>query len=164
MISEKIRNKILNRSDLVLKVKEWKLNNEVIVFTNGCFDIIHPGHVSYLAEAADLGTRLIVALNTDLSVKKLKGDHRPILDEKGRSLILAALECTDAVVLFDEDTPESLIAEIIPHVLVKGDDYSIQEIAGHKTVLDNGGKVITIRLTPGYSTSAIEKKIRNSQF
>jgi D-glycero-beta-D-manno-heptose 1-phosphate adenylyltransferase len=161
MKSEKIRKKILSRSELLLQISEWKLNKEVIVFTNGCFDLIHPGHVTYLAQAADQGTKLIVALNTDLSVKKLKGNHRPIIDETGRALVMASFSFVDAVVLFDDETPENLISEIVPHVLVKGKDYKIEEIAGHKTVLDKGGKVITIELVPDYSTTSIENKIKN---
>jgi len=160
MKSEKVRKKILTRSELLLQVNKWKLNSEVIVFTNGCFDLIHPGHVTYLVQAADQGTKLIVALNTDNSVRKLKGNHRPIIDENGRALVMASFEFVDAVVLFDEDTPENLISEIIPRILIKGKDYQIEEIAGHKTVIENGGQVITIELVPGYSTTAIENKIK----
>ncbi len=142
-------------------LKKWKNDKETLVFTNGCFDIIHHGHVDSLQKSAKLGTRLIVGLNSDKSVKLLKGEGRPILDEKGRALVLAAFEFVDAVIVFEEETPAELIAKIIPDVLVKGKQYEINEIAGHETVLNNGGKVVTLELVPGISTSDIIQKIKN---
>lgn len=139
---------------------DWKANNETIVFTNGCFDIIHHGHVDSLQKSADLGTKLIVALNSDTSVKLLKGEDRPVLNEKARALILAAFVFVDAVIIFPEVTPADIIAQIIPDVLVKGKHYKIHEIAGHDTVLKNGGKVETLDLIPSISTSEIIQKIK----
>ncbi|MBN2635976.1 MAG: adenylyltransferase/cytidyltransferase family protein [Prolixibacteraceae bacterium] len=142
---------------------KWKEDNETLVFTNGCFDIIHHGHVDSLLKCATLGTKLIVGLNSDVSVKILKGEDRPIVDEKGRAKVLAAFEFVDAVVIFNEETPAELIAKIIPQVLVKGKQYEIHEIAGHDTVLENGGKVVTLELVPGISTSDIIQKVKNLQ-
>jgi len=142
-------------------LKEWKNNNETLVFTNGCFDIIHHGHVDSLQKCANLGTRLIVGLNSDKSVKMMKGEGRPIIDEMGRAKVLAAFEFVDAVVIFNEETPAEIIAKIIPQVLVKGKQYEIHEIAGHDTVLNNGGKVVTLDLVPGISSSDIIQKIKN---
>lgn len=143
------------------RLKEWKSNQETIVFTNGCFDIIHHGHVDSLLKSAALGTKLIVGLNADKSVKILKGDDRPVLEEKARALILAAFACVDAVIIFHDETPAELIAQIIPNILVKGKQYEIQEIAGHDTVLNAGGKVVTLDLIPGISTSDIIQKIKS---
>lgn len=138
----------------------WKGSNNTIVFTNGCFDLIHNGHIDSLQKSAALGTKLIVGLNSDVSVKILKGNNRPILNEQARAEILAAFECVDAVILFNEETPAEIIAEIIPDVLVKGAQYEIHEIAGHDTVLNNGGKVETLELTEGISTSEIIDRIK----
>ena len=140
---------------------KWKNENETLVFTNGCFDIIHHGHVDSLQKCAQLGTKLIVGLNSDESVKILKGEGRPIIEEAGRAHVLAAFEFVDAVIVFNEETPAELIAKIIPDVLVKGKQYEIHEIAGHDTVLENGGKVVTLELVPGISTSDIIQKIKN---
>lgn len=139
----------------------WKGANNTIVFTNGCFDIIHHGHVNSLQKSAAYGTRLIVGLNSDESVKLLKGENRPILDEQSRAIVLAAFECVDAVIIFNEETPAEIIAKIVPDVLVKGAQYEIHEIAGHDTVLNNGGTVETLELVEGISTSDIIKKIKN---
>jgi D-beta-D-heptose 7-phosphate kinase/D-beta-D-heptose 1-phosphate adenosyltransferase len=144
-----------------ITLKEWKANNETIVFTNGCFDIIHHGHVDSLQKSADLGTKLIVGLNSDDSVKILKGEDRPVLDENARAMILAAFSFVDAVIIFPEETPAKLIAQIIPNILVKGKQYEIHEIAGHDTVLNNGGKVVTLDLIPGISTTDIIQKIKS---
>ncbi len=141
-------------------LQKWKSNNETIVFTNGCFDIIHHGHIDSLLKSAELGTKLIVGLNSDESVKILKGEKRPVLDEHARATILAALSFVDAVVIFPEETPAELIAQIVPHVLVKGKQYEIHEIAGHDTVLNNGGKVVTLDLVPGISTSELITRIK----
>lgn len=133
------------------------------MFTNGVFDLVHAGHVIYLQEARELGTKLIVALNSDASAKRLnKGPARPLNDEAARSLVLSALSSVDAVTTFDEDTPAELIDELVPHVLVKGGDYSIEQIAGADTVLKNGGEVRSLAFVDGYSTSAIEQKILRS--
>ncbi len=138
----------------------WKGSNHTIVFTNGCFDLIHHGHVDSLQESAALGTKLIVGLNSDESVRMLKGENRPILKEMERAAVLAAFECVDAVIIFNEETPAEIIAEIIPDVLVKGSEYEIEEIAGHDTVLNNGGKVERLDLVEGISTSELIERIK----
>ncbi|MGQ8337324.1 D-glycero-beta-D-manno-heptose 1-phosphate adenylyltransferase [Sunxiuqinia sp. A32] len=143
-------------------LKGWKTSNQKLVFTNGCFDILHRGHIDYLDKSAQLGDKLIIGLNTDVSVRLLKGKQRPYIDEDSRAILLAAIEFVDAVILFDEETPFSLIEKIKPDVLVKGKDYEIHEIAGHDIVLNNGGKVETIELTEGFSTSALIEKIKKS--
>lgn len=143
------------------KVEGWKVKGDRIVFTNGCFDILHPGHIDCVVEAASHGDRLVIGLNSDLSVEKLKGEGRPVNQLKSRMLMLAALEWTDLLVAFDQDTPEQLIAAIRPDVLVKGGDYSPDQIAGAKHVLSYGGKVISLGFTEGYSSSDIIEKIRN---
>ena len=144
-------------------ILKWRNANERIVFTNGCFDLLHLGHVDYLAKAKDLGERLIIGVNTDSSVKRLKGEHRPLQDENSRLNILAALQSVDAVVLFDEDTPYELIKEIEPDILVKGADYKIENIVGYDIVVSRGGSVQTIEFIEGYSTTLIEKRILNSK-
>jgi D-glycero-beta-D-manno-heptose 1-phosphate adenylyltransferase len=152
-------SKVLGREQCAQIVEAWKRNGEKVVFTNGCFDILHLGHVSYLAKARDLGNRLVVGLNTDSSVRKLKGPLRPAQDEKARASILASLFFVDAVVFFDEDTPEELISTLVPSVLVKGADYKPEDIAGADTVLSAGGQVLTIDLVSGYSTTNLIEKI-----
>ncbi|MBK6783110.1 MAG: D-glycero-beta-D-manno-heptose 1-phosphate adenylyltransferase [Saprospiraceae bacterium] len=149
-------------SELISTLEKVKNKKQKIVFTNGCFDILHKGHAIYLEEAKNLGDFLIVALNSDLSVKNLKGESRPIVDEKGRMAVLAALECVDAVLLFDEETPINLIKKINPDILVKGGDYPIHTIVGSDYVLQQGGVVKTLSLIEGYSTTLIEQKIKNS--
>ncbi len=141
-------------------LESWKTSKETIVFTNGCFDIIHQGHVDSLQKSAALGTKLIVGLNSDQSVELLKGKNRPVMSETGRAIILAAFGFVDAVILFSEETPADLIAQILPDVLVKGNEYKIHEIAGHETVLSYGGKVVTLELIPGVSTSDLIEKIK----
>jgi D-beta-D-heptose 7-phosphate kinase/D-beta-D-heptose 1-phosphate adenosyltransferase len=141
-------------------LKEWKSKNETIVFTNGCFDIVHHGHVDSLIKSAEMGTRLIVGLNSDASVEILKGRNRPILSVESRAIVLAAFCFVDAVVIFPEETPADLIAHILPDILVKGNQYKIHEIAGSDTVLKYGGKVETLELVPGISTSDIIDKIK----
>ena len=126
-----------------------------VVFTNGCFDILHRGHVEYLSKAADMGDVLVVGLNTDASVKRLKGEGRPVNDEQARALVLASLSFVDAVVFFDEDTPYELIKAVHPDVLVKGADYEPEEIVGYDIVTSYGGKVKTVPLVEGYSTTFI---------
>jgi rfaE bifunctional protein nucleotidyltransferase chain/domain len=137
----------------------WRLKHETVVFTNGCFDILHRGHVEYLALAADMGKHLIIGLNTDNSVKKLKGDNRPVQDEISRATVLASLLFVDAVILFEEETPAELIKNILPDILVKGKDYKPEEIAGYDTVIKNGGRVETVELVAGFSTTKIINKL-----
>lgn len=126
-----------------------------VVFTNGCFDVLHRGHVTYLAQARDLGDCLVVGLNTDASVKRLKGESRPINNENDRAFVLAALSSIDYIVLFEEDTPKNLIEQIKPDILVKGGDYQIDNIVGADFVLKNGGQVLTIPFVDGYSSTKI---------
>ncbi|MFN3403280.1 MAG: D-glycero-beta-D-manno-heptose 1-phosphate adenylyltransferase [Cytophagaceae bacterium] len=144
-------------------IAEWKKCNQKVVFSNGCFDILHVGHVDYLEKARALGDRLVMGLNTDSSIKRIKGPERPVNDENSRSRILAALEFVDAVILFDEDTPFELIKAIKPDILVKGDDYTIDKIIGADIVMENGGEVKTISLVKGYSTSNVIEKIKKSK-
>ena len=152
-----LEQKIINRENLDQKLIELK--NKKIVFTNGCFDIIHQGHINYLAKAADFGDVLIIGLNSDSSIKKLKGETRPIQDEKSRALILSAFQFVDFVVVFDEETPYNLISKIQPDFLIKGGDYKIDEIVGADIVKQKGGKVITIPFVDGFSSSNIIKSL-----
>ena len=147
---------------LQTQVQAWQNAGDKVVFTNGCFDLLHRGHVDYLAKAADCGQRLIIGVNTDASVSKLKGPNRPIQDEQSRLQILASLQCVDAVILFDEETPYELIKLLQPDVLVKGSDYTPENIVGYDVVKARGGEVKTIDFIPGFSTSGIERKIKNS--
>ena len=142
------------------KLEEWRRKGERIVFTNGCFDLIHPGHVALLRQAAALGDRLVVGLNADASVKRLKGPERPIQDEMSRALVLAALQMVDAVVLFGEDTPERLIRAVSPDVLVKGSDYRVEDVVGADFVLGRGGEVRLVDLVDGCSTPGLVRKMR----
>lgn len=158
-----IKAKILSREALLQQVRTWQAAGETVVFTNGCFDILHYGHVDYLHQAAALGQRLVVALNTDASVSRLKGPNRPLQNEASRGLVMAALGCVDALTFFDEATPLELITALLPDVLVKGADYSLDQIIGAKEVITNGGKVETITLSNGYSTTAIEQKIQSAK-
>ncbi len=151
---------ILDEDALKRYVKDAQCKGEVVVMTNGCFDILHAGHVDYLTAAKKLGDRLVVAVNTDESVSKLKGPHRPVNSLGDRMKILAALDVVDWVLPFGEETPERLISEVLPDILVKGADYQIHQIAGAKAVLNNGGQVKTITLTPNRSTTATIKKIQ----
>ena len=155
-------DKIFLLSDLLPLIKQWQNDNQKVVFTNGCFDIVHLGHIDYLEKAQKLGQKLVLGLNTDASVRRLKGDLRPVVNEYARSRMMAAFAFVDAVVLFDEPTPKEMIEIICPDILVKGDDYAIQNIVGADFVLANGGKVETIALVEGYSTSKIIEKIKNS--
>ena len=158
---EIIRNKIIQREQLQWLLNQWGFKDEKVVFTNGCFDILHQGHIDYLSKAADLGTKLIVGVNSDHSVKQLdKGSNRPLQDQDSRALIIAALHFVSAVVIFDEDTPLDLITFIRPSVLVKGSDYQISEIVGHEVVQAYGGTVTTIDFLPGYSTTNIISKVK----
>ena len=157
---QKIKNKIQDWKTIQQTISEWKFSNKKIVFTNGCFDILHYGHIHYLAEARALGDKLVIGLNSSDSVKRLKGNHRPINDDLTRLHILAALECVDAVVIFEEDTPLELIKIVVPDILVKGGDYQPEDIVGSDIVLENGGDVRSLAFVEGYSTSSIENKIK----
>jgi rfaE bifunctional protein nucleotidyltransferase chain/domain len=153
-----IAAKIYTRDHLLRQMHIWRFKGKKIIFTNGCFDILHLGHVEYLAKARDMGSILIIGLNSDDSVRRLKGSHRPINDEDARSMVLAAFSFVDAVVIFDEDTPAELIEQIKPDVLVKGKDYEGKKIVGADFVKANGGEVVTIELTKGYSSTGIIQK------
>ncbi len=156
-----IKNKVVSKENLKPILSRLRFKDEKIVFTNGCFDILHNGHVDYLSKAADLGTKLIVAVNSDDSVKRLeKGINRPLQDENSRSMLIAALQFVDYVLIFDEDTPLEIIDFIKPNVLAKGSDYEIEQIVGHKIVLANGGEVKRIDFLEGYSTTSIVNKAK----
>lgn len=150
---------IQEKTQLICTLNQWRFKNEKIVFTNGCFDILHRGHVDYLAQAAALGSKLIIGLNTDASVRRLKGEARPVNNQQARALLLSSLIFTDKIVLFDEDTPLELIRFLQPDILVKGNDYRPEEIVGYDIVKAKGGEVITIPLTQGFSTTSILTKI-----
>jgi D-glycero-beta-D-manno-heptose 1-phosphate adenylyltransferase len=157
---EVTQSKIFDRQILSQRIAMWRFQNKKVVFTNGCFDILHRGHIEYLSKARDLGDVLVVGLNTDSSVKRIKGENRPVQDEASRAQILASLRFVEAVILFDEDTPYELISLIKPDVLVKGGDYTEETIVGADIVRANGGDVVTIPVVEGYSTS----KILNFEF
>lgn len=157
---ELIKKKIFDSNQMKHQVRRWKLLGKKIVFTNGCFDILHKGHLEILSQAATSGDMLIVGLNSDHSVKHLKGEGRPVNDESFRALILASLTIIDAVILFDEPTPANLIKDIEPDVLLKGGDYSIDQIVGAEEVIKNGGEVKIVPLVKGYSTTALIEKIQ----
>lgn len=159
---ELMDSKIVGAGEASARVRQWQANGEKVVFTNGCFDLIHRGHIDYLSKASALGDRLVIGLNSDASVYRLKGSPRPLQDEVSRSLILSALFFTDLVVLFEEDTPEKLIGQLIPDILVKGSDYKAEEIVGYDTVMRHGGRVVTLEFLEGYSTTLIERKIKSS--
>jgi len=158
---EIIRKKIFNYSDSDFSrlLAIWKFQDKKIVFTNGCFDILHLGHIDYLSAASELGDLLVIGLNTDLSVSKIKGSSRPIQDEISRAFVLASLGFVDVVVFFGEDTPYNLIKTIQPDFLVKGADYKPEDIVGYDIVKNKGGEIVTIEFLEGYSTTAIENKI-----
>ncbi|MHB8259705.1 MAG: D-glycero-beta-D-manno-heptose 1-phosphate adenylyltransferase [Bacteroidia bacterium] len=157
-----IHNKILSRHAAEKRANIWRMFNKKIVFTNGCFDILHQGHIDYLSKARDLGGALIIGLNTDASVKRLnKSPERPVNKEQSRALVLAALVLVDAVVLFDEDTPYELIKAIQPDVLVKGADYKAEYIVGYDIVKARGGEITTIELTQGFSTTELINRIKS---
>ena len=160
---EIIRSRILSREEITRQRTVWRFQDKKVVFTNGCFDLIHPGHIEYLSKAADLGGVLVIGLNSDASVRRLKGPDRPLMPEDARALILASLSFVSAVVLFDEETPYRLIDAIKPDILVKGADYKVEDIAGHDIVLAGGGRVETIELTKGYSTTSLIDRIRQSK-
>ena len=155
-----IKSKIYTLSDLKIQSDKWKENGDKVVFTNGCFDLVHRGHVEVLANTADLGDRLIIGLNSDSSIQELKGENRPIIDENSRAILLASLQFVDAIVLFSEETPRNLIETIVPNILAKGGDYKVREIVGHEVVLENGGEVILVPFIDSFSTSNIVDKIK----
>jgi rfaE bifunctional protein nucleotidyltransferase chain/domain len=157
-----IKSKIIDHHHLLNQVAIWRFQDKKIVWTNGCFDLLHLGHIDYLSKAKDQGDILIVGVNTDASVKRIKKEGRPITDEKSRSIIMASLRFVDAVVLFDEDTPYKMIKLIQPDVLVKGSDYKAQDIVGYDIVEAHGGQIVTINFLPGYSTTNIEEKIKKT--
>lgn len=158
-----VNSKVRSLDQLLPMVNIWKFQGNKIVFTNGCFDLLHLGHIDYLAKAASMGNKLIIGVNTDQSVSELKGAARPITNQHSRTLILASLFFVDAVVLFGEATPLNLITAIKPDILVKGADYTIDKIVGADVVMQNGGEVKTITYIDGYSTTAIERKIREAK-
>lgn len=160
---EVIPTKIYTRPELVKQVARWRFLGKTISFTNGCFDILHAGHIASLSEAASEGDILIVGLNTDASTRRLKGDERPINDENSRALLLASLAIVDAVTLFDEDTPLELITAIMPDVIVKGGDYTFDQMIGAKEVVANGGRVVINPTVAGFSTTSIIDKIKKSK-
>lgn len=158
---ERVQAKVFNREKLENQLAIWRFKSQKIVFTNGCFDLLHLGHIDYLTKAKDLGDILIIGVNRDDSVRKLKGTNRPLAGEKSRLTIMASLQFVNAVVPFDEDTPYELIKQVQPDVLVKGSDYKTEDIVGYDIVKAKGGEIVTIDYLEGYSTSAIEEKIRN---
>ncbi len=158
---QSIPHKIFTLDALQHQLKRWRLQNKKIVFTNGVFDILHEGHIASLSDAASNGNILIVGVNADASVKRLKGESRPVNNENSRALLLAALVITDAIIIFEEDTPYNLITAIIPDVLVKGGDYTIETIVGAKEVIANGGQVIIAPILEGFSTTSIIERMKS---
>ncbi len=152
--------KIIPRKAVRAALARWRRQGKTIVFTNGCFDILHAGHARYLREAAALGDVLVVGVNGDASVRRLKGEGRPVQPARDRAYLLASLACVSRVVVFSEDTPAALIEQVVPHVLVKGEDWKGKEIVGSGFVLSRGGTVRTIRLLPGRSTTSILRRAR----
>jgi rfaE bifunctional protein nucleotidyltransferase chain/domain len=155
-------SKILSREEAIRQADQWRAQGQRIVFTNGCFDIVHLGHIDYLEKARNLGDRMILGLNTDASVSCIKGPMRPVVNEYARARLMAALEFIDAVTLFGEPTPLELIEAVKPDILVKGNDYTVDTIVGAEFVLARGGKVETIELVPGYSTTKLIERIKQS--
>jgi D-beta-D-heptose 7-phosphate kinase/D-beta-D-heptose 1-phosphate adenosyltransferase len=158
---QSIPGKIFTLPELLQQLKRWRLQNKKIVFTNGVFDILHQGHIASLSEAASFGDILVVGLNNDASVKRLKGESRPVNNEQSRALLLAALLMVDAVILFEEDTPLQLINVIQPDVLVKGGDYTPEQVVGAKEVLSAGGELKIVPILEGFSTTGIIEKMRS---
>ena len=154
-----INTKLISRSEALKRISQWRTLGKTVSFTNGCFDILHRGHIFSLSQAAQEADYLIVGLNSDSSTKRLKGKDRPINDEQSRALLISSLLMVDAVVLFDEDTPLELIKTLLPDVLVKGGDYTVEQIAGSKEVIANGGRVVINPIVEGYSTTGLIEKI-----
>lgn len=161
-IADQIPGKIFTVPQLLKQLAHWRLKSKTIAFTNGVFDILHRGHIYSLSQAAKEADYLIVGLNSDASVKRLKGETRPINNQDSRALLLASLVMTDAVVIFEEDTPLELIKAIMPDVLVKGGDYKVEQIAGAKEVMANGGNVVINPILQGFSTSEIIQQSKKS--
>lgn len=159
---QNLQSKILPLSELQQKVAQWKKEGQTIAFTNGCFDILHAGHIASLCAAAAEGDKLVVALNADASVKGLKGDDRPVNPEGARATVMAALSMVDAVIIFSEPTPREVIIALQPDVLVKGGDYKIEEIEGAREVQDRGGRIVINPLVEGYSTTSIINKLKKT--
>jgi len=160
---ELIKSKIKSGEEISETAAHWRREGQKIVFTNGCFDILHYGHVHYLAQARAQGDKLVIGLNSKASVKRLKGEHRPINDDETRLYLLASLQYVDAVVIFEEDTPRNLIKLVEPDVLVKGGDYTIETIVGADIVLERGGEVKSLSFVEGYSTTGIEEKLKSRE-
>ncbi len=157
-----IQSKIIDINNIESHLTYWSLKNKKIVFTNGCFDILHRGHIEYLAQAANHGDILLIGLNTDNSVRRIKGNSRPVQDQIARAMVLASLQFVSAVILFDEDTPYELIKRVKPDVLVKGSDYKTEDIVGYDIVTAKGGEVVTIDFIEGYSTTSIIEKLKKN--
>jgi rfaE bifunctional protein nucleotidyltransferase chain/domain len=155
-------DKIKSLTDATAQVRAWQAAGQKVVFTNGCFDLLHLGHVDYLEKARGLGDRLVIGLNSDSSVGRFKGPERPLQDQTSRARVLAAMQFVDLVVLFGEDTPHELISQLLPNVLVKGSDYLAENIVGADVVKSHGGEVKTIDFVPGYSTTRIVEKIKRT--
>jgi D-glycero-beta-D-manno-heptose 1-phosphate adenylyltransferase len=160
-LEKTLTGKINDLPTLKSLVQSWQSEGKKVVFTNGVFDLLHIGHITYLAKAAELGDKLIIGLNADSSVRRIKGESRPVNDQNSRAAILAAMFFVDAIVVFEEDTPLNLISTLLPDYLVKGADYSVENIVGAKEVIANGGEVKTINFVEGYSSTSIINKIRN---
>lgn len=162
MHHHKLSEKLYTKDKLQRLLNLWAFQNKKVVFTNGCFDILHRGHVEYLCHARDLGDKLVLGLNTDASVKRLgKSPERPINSQDTRATILAGLECVDAIILFDEDTPLELISFVQPDILVKGSDYKAEDIVGYDIVKAKGGQIMTIQLVDGFSTTKLIEKMKS---
>ena len=158
-----MNSSVLTLEEAILRFGREKRNGRRVVFTNGCFDLLHPGHIRSLESARKLGDVLIVGLNSDASVKRLKGEGRPVQDERARSEVLAALEAVDLVAIFEEDTPIRLITQIKPSVLVKGGDYTRDQVVGHEIVEANGGEVLLVEVLPGFSTTSLVNRARRGK-
>lgn len=159
-LEKTLLSKISDLKSLKASIAKWQSEGKRVVFTNGVFDLLHIGHITYMAKAAELGDKLVIGLNSDNSVKRIKGEDRPVNDQNSRAALLAALFFVDAIVVFEEDTPINVITNLMPDILVKGADYSIENIVGAKEVMANGGEVKTIEFVEGYSSTSIIKKIR----
>ena len=159
-LEKTLLSKICDLPSLKASINQWQSEGKKVVFTNGVFDLLHIGHITYRAKAAELGDKLVIGLNSDSSVKRIKGEGRPVNDQNSRAAVLAALFFVDAIVVFEEDTPIDVIITLMPDILVKGADYSIENIVGAKEVMANGGEVKTIDFVEGYSSTSIIKKIR----
>jgi D-beta-D-heptose 7-phosphate kinase/D-beta-D-heptose 1-phosphate adenosyltransferase len=160
-LSARPDSKILTRNELVARAATWRMAGKRIVFTNGCYDLLHAGHLSLLSHAAKLGDILVLAINSDASVRRLKGPERPLVPQEDRAAVLAALGFVDAVTIFDEDTPLEVLQSVRPHVLVKGGDYQLDQVVGREFIESSGGRVMLVPLTPEKSTTALVERIRS---